>query len=194
MQEHRRQRTAGETLADRFDRVVRPHIPALYRFAWYLSGSGEDAEDLVQDVMIKLFPRLDELEALDNPVTWMKRVLYNRFVDLHRRRREVEAPDMPDQDADALQISEAYGGADRGPEESVGQQESDLRVRTALARLDAEERALVSLHIMEGHKLSDLTEVFELPEGTLKSRLHRARAKLKKALKVEPFASAQNVG
>src|SRR5688572_4698758 len=70
-----------------FDRLLREHIPALYRQAYRWTGAADRAEDLVQDLMVRLYPRLDELRGLDQVKPWALRVMYRIFVDQLRRQR-----------------------------------------------------------------------------------------------------------
>src|SRR5574337_806976 len=82
--------------AQRFDRMVRPHATALYRFAYRLARNRADAEDLVQDVLTKLYPRTDEMARVRDLKPWLLRVVYHQFVDELRRRRRsaVEVSEM----------------------------------------------------------------------------------------------------
>ncbi len=68
-----------------FDRIVRPHFDRLYRLAWRLAGAREEAEDLFQEVLIKAFGKLDQLLRIEEPGSWLARMMYNLFVDRHRR-------------------------------------------------------------------------------------------------------------
>src|SRR6266702_5499255 len=68
-----------------FEDLLRPQVEYLYRLAWRFTGSVADAEDLVQDVLIKLFPRTQELLEIEKLRPWLARVLYNQFVDSVRR-------------------------------------------------------------------------------------------------------------
>src|SRR5258706_11531281 len=69
-----------------FEDLLRPQVEYLYRLAWRFTGSVADAEDLVQDVLIKLFPRTQELLEIEKLRPWLARVLYNQFVDSVRRQ------------------------------------------------------------------------------------------------------------
>ena len=60
---------------------MQPHLEAMYRFAYRLAGQQQDAEDLVQDVVLKLYPRLSELESVEQLRPWLNRVLYRHFID-----------------------------------------------------------------------------------------------------------------
>ena len=68
-----------------FDALIRPYLDRLYRLSYRLAGSKDEAEDLFQDVLIKIYPRMDELIDIDEPGSWLCRVLYNHFVDNRRR-------------------------------------------------------------------------------------------------------------
>ena len=178
--------------SERFDRLIRPHISALYRFAWHLTRSVEDAEDLVQDVVVKLYPQLARMEALDEPLVWMRRVVYNHFVDTKRRQPPTESlDDSYIGEGDINDLEPSYRADE--PEVNALNKETQQRIHHALAQLDPEARALIGLHVMEGRSLNELTEVFNVPLGTLKSRLHRTRSRLKQALKVDPFGGPTRV-
>jgi RNA polymerase sigma factor (sigma-70 family) len=173
--------------ARRFDTLVRPHLPSLYAFAFRLHGNPDDAEDLVQEVLAKLYARASELAGIRDLRPWLQRVLYNQFVDGARRQRsrpEAAAPEHAD-----YEIEDPTGDPGWHAEGA----ELSEQIDRALARLDHDQRALVVLHFMEGHTLEELTRVFDAPLGTLKSRLHRARAKLKHLLEMEPFAPGTRV-
>ena len=159
--------------APSFDTLLRPHLSRLYRLAYRLTGSVADAEDLLQDVLVKLYERRNELDSIDSLDVWAGRVLYNRFVDQARRyarRRMVsltERADLEPSTADAMP-------------ESAG---VDIRrVWAAVERLSAEQREVLLLHDAEGYKFVEIQQVTGVPVGTLKSRLHRARARLRELL------------
>jgi RNA polymerase sigma-70 factor (ECF subfamily) len=129
----------------------------------------------VQELCLRLYPRLEELRALDRPASWLARALHNLFVDQARRagRSPVEAVDeLPEVPSDAP-----------GPDDQVALDLALDRIESALARLPADPRAVLAWHDMEGSTLAELTESRDLPLGTLKSRLHRARAALKAMLR-----------
>ena len=90
-----------------FERLLRPHMGRLYRFAYRLTHSKPEAEDLYQDVLTKVFARLDELAELRNPAPWLNRVLYHHFIDNQRRYARqrllvVEEGQLPGQTVEAL--------------------------------------------------------------------------------------------
>lgn len=161
-------------LPQRFDALLRPHVPLLYRVAYRYTGRQEDAEDLVQDLLTKLYPRTTHLEAIDDLRPWLMRSLYNAFVDGVRRQRR--APDTVPLPEEGLQGEEDV---------AAGAQRQELRAAlvSAMAALSPEHRAVVVLHLIEGHSLTELKSMLDLPIGTLKSRLHRAKAQLREVLR-----------
>jgi len=195
----RRSRTAvseyrrGRPAELNFEDLLRPEVDYLYRLAWRFTGSVADAEDLVQDVLIKLFPRTNELLDIERLRPWLARVLYRQFVDSVRRQARspivqlAEGAEPEDNPLDALPA------ANDGPEglaERSGWREHLLR---ALDRLNPEQRAVVTMHDVEGYSLEELETMLETPLGTLKSRLHRARQRLRALLPMEPFSSGERV-
>lgn len=163
-----------------FDALLRPHLDRLYRFAFRLAGSKPEAEDLFQDVLTKVFARLDVLIEIEEPAPWLCRVMYNHFVDNQRRfTRErlvaVAESALPEGTVDALP-----GGRDTAA--AAERADNIMRLDAALARLSDEHRVVVLLHDTEGYKLAEIQAITDTPIGTLKSRLHRARARLREIL------------
>ena len=153
----------------------------LYRFAWRLCSRREDAEDLVQDLLLKLFPRFDELKGLDKPGPWMARVMYRMYIDNHRRyqrspiRYDHELSLAGDIDGD---YEPGLDGLLHTSHETLEQAAYLDQVQKAVAELGEEHRIIFILADVEGYSLAEMQAVLEVPVGTLKSRLHRARKRL----------------
>lgn len=173
---------ASNDCARQFDALVRPLIPALFDASYRLLGDRADAEDLVQDVLVKLYPRTAELLDLRDARPWLLKVLYRQFVDFTRQR--ARRPSTVYDDA----LAEAVPDPAAGPEQQAADAQASARVEVALSQLSPDHRALVILHLIAGHTLEELTQVFDVPLGTLKSRLHRSKLSLKRQLGVEPAA------
>jgi len=172
--------------AGQFDQLVRPHVMALYQFAYRLLRNRADAEDLVQDVLTKLYPRTSEMANLRDLRPWLMRVMYHRFVDEHRRRRRA------DHGAPVVDPSTLVD-PDPGPEQRLEMQQHNAHMHRALAELNADQRLLVGMHLIDGYTLDEVARTLDVPIGTLKSRLHRAKVELKRILQLEPFSSPQRV-
>jgi RNA polymerase sigma-70 factor (ECF subfamily) len=173
----------GRSAAQRFEALVRPHYTVLYRTAYRLTRSVHDAEDLVQEVCVRVYPRLDELAQLDNPRAWLLCVMQRMFIDLTRRYERAHVESIETTRQESL-VSQAPGLAEQTDEALQSR-----RLDQAWRRLDRDQRALLALHDIEGYSLAELTEMTGLKEGTLKSRLHRARVKLGKLLRHEEMAA-----
>lgn len=166
----------GRTATERFAALVEPHYDVLYRVAYRLTRSAHDAEDLAQEVCARAFPRLDEIEKLEQPRGWLLRVLYRLFVDSVRRYERKFVGSIDDVDERALMSEQP------GPLEEAERALARRRLDEAWRHLDEEQRALLALHDVEGYSLLELNELTGIKEGTLKSRLHRARVRLGKLL------------
>jgi len=180
--------TAAPVQGSGFDALVRPHLDRLYRLAYRFTNSREDAEDLVQSLLIKLLPQTERLALLDLPGPWMARALYNLYIDQARQRRRQQAAIGSPLTEDGVLEAIADEFSD-SPEQAVERSQREQRLALALATLSDDHRALIAWHDMEGYTLDELAEQLSVPIGTLKSRLHRGRANLR-ALLEEPSAGA----
>jgi RNA polymerase sigma-70 factor (ECF subfamily) len=182
--------------AAEFDRLLREHVPAFFRAAYRWTGAVDRAEDLVQDLLLRLYPRLDVLRTLERIRPWSMRVMYRLFID--RVRREQGSPvqfGLQTDDADDDSELDDPAGSDpgAGPPDLVEQQLTQERILAVWPRLSDDHRVLLSLHDIEDYSLPELAQILDVPIGTLKSRLHRARARLRQLLATERFASSDRV-
>lgn len=177
-----------------FEALVGPHVEYLHRLAWRLTGSVADAEDLVQDVLLKLYPRSRQLAAVEQLRPWLAKVLYRQYVDsLRRQARSPVSSFAAGQQGDADPLDAQPANEEDGPPEIAERGELRERLLAALQRLNPEQRAVVVMHDIEGYVLEELEEILQAPLGTLKSRLHRARRQLRAHLGMEPFAAGERV-
>jgi RNA polymerase sigma factor (sigma-70 family) len=171
-----------------FEDLVRPQVEYLYRLAWRFTGSVADAEDLVQDVLLKLFPRTQEMLAIQKLRPWLARVLYHQYVDSVRQRaRSPVLQLVADADAEEDPLDKVATTRE-GPEEHAERSGQRDLILAALRQLSPEQRAVVTMHDVEGYSLEELQAMLETPIGTLKSRLHRARQRLRALIPMEPFS------
>lgn len=160
-----------------FTSIVRPHFDVLYRTACRLTGNRPDAEDLVQDVCLRVIPNLADLSAADSPRAWLLRVQYRLFIDGKRRRQRspVRLVDDPAESADSM-VSE-----EPGPDASADASAARRELANAWERLDRNQRALLALHA-EGYNLGELASITGISKKALSARLHRARSRLARLL------------
>lgn len=174
--------------ADEFESIVAPHIERLYQHAYRYCGAVQPAEDLVQDLLLKLYPRRSELATIDELGPWLNRSLYNHFVDTTRRNSRT-----PTHGAQDDSVLTSTPSSTPTPEQEANSRSLQAQLQKALDGLGPEQRALISLHDIEGFTLLELEKMLDTPLGTLKSRLHRSRKHLRDALEVEPFDAALRV-
>lgn len=172
--------------AAEFDQLMRDHIPSLYRSAFRWTGTVDQAEDLVQDLLARLYPRLDELRALEQVKPWAMRVMYRIFIDQFRRQRNSPVQFGFDEGVEDDTQSEFERSAEEGePEVLVERQLTQERIAAAWAHLSDDHRIVLSMHDIEEYSLVEIAAMTDTPVGTLKSRVHRARAHLRELLSRE---------
>ncbi|MGJ8693032.1 MAG: RNA polymerase sigma factor [Thalassotalea sp.] len=160
-----------------FEALVAPHMNALFKVAFQYTGNQHDAEDLLQDLLIYLFTKQDEMQKIEKIKPWLMRCLYHRFVDLYRKKqRQPHLEDINDE-----KVQPIFKHFDN--HQHADQQNEIYR---ALNTLSADQRAIVTLHDINGYTLAELAEIMATPLGTLKSNLHRARTALKKRISLQP--------
>lgn len=180
-------RWRGRRAKEPFEVLIAPHVDHLYRLAYRFTRSTAAAEDLVQDVLIKLFRIQDQIAGLDRPRPWMARVLYREYVDRWRRDRlaPINFSDLDPEEGDPDRAEAQNAGEadpDASPERDAISTELREQLTEAIATLSEDHRAVILFHDVEGYTLDELATVMNLPIGTLKSRVHRARARLREVL------------
>lgn len=170
-----------------FEALVAPHVEHLYQLALRFTRNTAAAEDLVQDVLVKLFRVQEQIVLLERPRPWMARVLYREYVDRWRRDRlaPINLSDLDGHDSESGH-PENRGEAEPDPDADplYDAEASQLReqLTAALAALSEDHRTVILFHDVEGYTLEELSTVLAVPLGTLKSRVHRARARLRAVL------------
>jgi RNA polymerase sigma-70 factor (ECF subfamily) len=170
-----------------FERLVRPHFDRLYRLAWRLTGSKAEAEDLFQELLIKAYGKIDDLADIEQPGPWLCRIMYNLFIDERRRfaRTRMHTVDEGQLAADGIDGLASTEDSGTDPVTNNQRREQIQSLDKALAQLSEEHRIVVLLHDTEGYKLKEIETLTGIPVGTVKSRLHRARARLREILSAD---------
>jgi RNA polymerase sigma-70 factor (ECF subfamily) len=170
-----------------FDQLLRPHLDHLYKLAYRFTGTADRAEDLIQDLLVRVYPRCDELAGIEKPRPWLARVMYRIFID--QVRHNARSPHMPIADSSLVNALADEGDpyadvADTapGPEDEIEMHFDRERLTRAWEQLNPDHRALLVLFEIEGYTLQELEVMLECTRGTLKSRLHRARSRLAELL------------
>lgn len=178
-----------------FEAVALPHLDALYGTAYRLSRNARDAEDLVQETLLRAYRFWDSFEKNSNCKGWLLRILTNTFINEYqrkRRRREVlEAATAEQSATDGVLVHEG-AQIQRSPEGLMLDRSVSDDVQRALDALPADFRAAVVLCDVEGLSYKEIADVMECPVGTVMSRLFRGRRLLETSLK--SFAAEAGYG
>lgn len=182
---------AGRTEA--FGELVRRHQDRLYPTLLRITGSAEDARDLLQESFFRAYQKLDHYRGGSSFYTWLYRLSINLAISERRRRRARPMARMSDlQSESAPHAQEPLDHADPGL--PVEQAERDEQIHRALGALAPDHRAVVVMKDFDGLRYEQIAAVLGVPVGTVRSRLHRARQELREFLRpvldVQPVADA----
>ena len=173
-----------------FDGEFLPHIDAMYNFAYRLTYDEDDAKDLVQETYLKAFRFINSFEEGTNAKAWLFRILKNSFINDYRKKSK--EPNKVDYN----EVESYYNSEDANAEITP-----DLRVEAlqdmigdeisnALNSLAVDFRTVIILCDLEGFTYEEMAKILDIPIGTVRSRLHRARNLLKEKLR----SYAQSMG
>lgn len=167
---------AGNSSA--FGRLVTKYQDRLYNSLVHYVGSTDTAHDVVQDALVQAYLKLETFERASGFYTWLYRIAFNLAATRRRRSR-------PTLSVDAARESTGQDPVDPGPppDARLQRHEQALQVQEALARLSDEHRAILVLREIEDCSYDQIAEMLDLPLGTIRSRLHRARLQLRDQLK-----------
>jgi RNA polymerase sigma-70 factor (ECF subfamily) len=165
---------AGDPAA--FEELVRRHRDRLWAVALRTTGDPEEAADALQDALISAFRRAEQFRGDSAVTTWLHRIVVNASLDRLRRRAVRYAQPLPDDNDDLP------GAVVADPTDHLDRRETQLVVMAALAELPPEQRDAVVLVDVEGWSVEEAARILDCPEGTIKSRCFRGRAKLAKRL------------
>ena len=168
--------------AKRFERLIEPHLDALFRAAFRLARNTADAEDLVQDTCLRAFQGVTKLDESQPVRAWLRTVMHNLFMDGARRARRSPVVAA----ADDTQLA-TRACPEPTPEEQASLTQREEQLHRAWSRLDRGHRALLALRA-EGHSLPEIAVITGLQVEALQSRLYRARLNLARQLQEEQAA------
>jgi RNA polymerase sigma-70 factor (ECF subfamily) len=168
-----------ESARQRFEATALPFLDVVYDSALRLTGDPTTAQDLTQETFLRAFRAFGSFRPGSNCRAWLLRITYNLFCNEYRRRRRLRELPADDDRPDPL---EELAAADPGPEESALRVLDHEALHRALARLPEDFRTAVTLVDIHGLSCAEAAEVMGTPRGTVLSRLHRARGRLRRQL------------
>jgi RNA polymerase sigma-70 factor, ECF subfamily len=168
----------GDPLA--FGVLVRHYQDRLFNTVYRMVGNAEDAQDVVQEAFLNAYQSLEGFKGDSLFFTWLYRIAVNTAISFKRKQR-VSLSLNPGRNGepgiDPADVSQASR-----PGHSLEQAEQEHRIQQALNRLSTEHRAVLIMKDMEGQKYEAMAEILQVPIGTIRSRLHRARLELRELL------------
>jgi RNA polymerase sigma-70 factor (ECF subfamily) len=178
-----RQQYSEKEKTEIFNNEFMPHIHSMYNFGYRLTLDRDDAKDLVQDTYLKAYRFIESFQKGTNAKAWLFRILKNSFINDYRKKSKEPSK------VDYQEVETYYNS-----EEVDRQITPDLRVESlkdmigdeisnALNALDVDFRTVIILCDLEGFKYEEMAKILDIPIGTVRSRLHRARNLLKEKLK-----------
>ncbi len=182
MEEATRQSYSNRERNDIFNNEFLPHINSMYNFGFRLTLDRDDAKDLVQDTYLKAYRFIESFQKGTNAKAWLFRILKNSFINDYRKKSKEPSK------VDYQEVETYYNSED------VDRQITpDLRVEVlqdmigdeisnALNALDVDFKTVIILCDLEGFKYEEMAKILDIPIGTVRSRLHRARQLLKEKL------------
>ena len=175
---------AGDSAA--WEEIVQTYNRRIYNICYRFAGSGDDAEDLTQEVFIKMYRTLPSYDSTKGAfVTWVTTITRNLLVDHFRKTKQdrlTDSIDASSEHEDALPLSEQIQDQSAPPDAHVRGQEVKEVVHAALAKLSPELREALILRDLQDMDYREIATVLKVPEGTVKSRINRGRAELARLL------------
>lgn len=175
------QRLIAECLRGRtaaFGELVRRYQDRLYNTVYRLVDNAEDAQDVVQEAFLSAYQALDSFKGDSLFYTWLYRIAFNTAVSLKRKQKAVLRLEVGRPDGSG--VGEPLDGSEESrPGFALERAERGRRVQDALNRLAPDHRAVLVLKDMDGMKYEEMAQALNVPIGTIRSRLHRARLELR---------------
>ncbi len=160
-----------------------PHIDSMYNFAFRLTNDEDDANDLVQDTYMKAFRFINSFQQGTNAKAWLFRILKNSFINDYRKKSKQPAK------VDYQEVETTYNSESTDAESTTDLRTETVQdmigdeVATALNSLPVDFRTVIILCDIEGFTYEEMAKILDIPIGTVRSRLHRARNLLKEKLR-----------
>jgi RNA polymerase sigma-70 factor (ECF subfamily) len=176
---------AGDAAA--WEEIVRLHNRRIYNFCYRFTNSPDSAEDLAQEVFIKVYRTLASYDVEKGAfTTWLATLTRNLLVDHFRRSKQDRMTDSIDaslsEEDDSISLSDRLPDRGPSPAERLASQEKQKLVREALGRLSPDLREAVILRDLQDMDYKEISQVLRVPEGTVKSRINRGRTELARLL------------
>jgi len=179
----------GDT--DAFGRLVTRYQDRVVNACWRICGNAEDAQDLAQEAFLHALQAIDSFQRRSRFYTWLFRIAVNVAISHRRKQAKGVALSLHGHDGEwrgdhqAAKLVGRVSNETDDPPAKLSAQETERRLLQGLEQLDNDHRAIIVLRDIEGMDYHQVSEILDVPIGTVKSRLHRARMELRERLKGE---------
>jgi RNA polymerase sigma-70 factor, ECF subfamily len=163
-----------------FGVLVRRYQDRLFNTVFRMVGNADDAQDVVQEAFLSAYQSLDGFKGDSQFFTWLYRIAVNNAISYKRKQRLSLSLNRGKNGEQGIELPD-HSEMSR-PDYALEMAEQERRIQHALNRLSVEHRAVLILKDMEGQKYESMAEILQVPIGTIRSRLHRARLELRELL------------
>ncbi len=168
-----------------FRQLIADHKDRVYSVALRMLGSPTEAEDLAQEVFVTVFKSIDSFREDSKLSTWIYRIAVNHSknrIKYFSRRKQLQQGEYDDSKEAATRHA-VSPNAPKNPQEELGNSETGRKIQEAIAKLEEIPRTLIILRDIEELAYQEISEIVEMPIGTVKTKIHRARVTLRTILK-----------
>lgn len=167
----------------KFEDVIKKYDKLIYNLARRWMGNNEDAQDVSQEVALKIYNNLDRCQGEQFLPAWISRITYNASMDALRKKKGKIAESLDEMMSfDDSETAKQVPDNDPTPEDRLLQKEVAQQIEKALEKLPLKYRTLILLRDWQGRSYEEVAEITSIPLGTVKSRIFRGRTKLKEIL------------
>lgn len=166
-----------------FDKLVRRYERTVYNVAYRLSGSHDDASDIAQEAFVRAWNNLKSFRGEAQFSTWIHRIVTNVFLDDRKKKRSRPTTSLDESmELDENTVTRQFEDASPGPEALMEGEERRMILEKAIHTLPEAQRVMIVMYHNQGLAYEEIADLTQLPIGTVKSRLNRARLALRDRL------------
>lgn len=170
-----------------FDELVKRYEKRVYSFAYRIAGNPDDASDVAQEAFIRVFHSVGTFRGDANFTTWIYRIVTNVYLDERKKSKSHRHVSLDEYiDLEENSVSRQIVDDSPTPDQVVENKERDAAVQEAICTLPDYQRVIVTLYHIQNRSYEEIAEILNLPIGTVKSRLNRARLALAEKLGLRP--------
>lgn len=174
----------GDT--DAFEKLVYEYERQVYSLAYRMFNNNEDAKDVSQEVFIKIYRNIGKYQGSSSFKTWVYTICYNTCIDELRKRKKVKLESMDKMiEGEENEFERQFVSDEPTPEEKLITKENMSAVERAINKLNDEHKAIITLRDIKGLSYGEIVEITQLSQGTVKSRISRARKSLRELISAE---------